>query len=175
MQWKLSLAMTGGLLILLASDAQAGRRGYRYPVGGQTIYQPAYQPAVQPSPSTDGQASVQSTSNYKAADAPNGNDALAEVNALRASRGLRPYVYDAGLTQAAGACATFRAQNRIAGHTSNDFAFVPAGSVARSGGCAAWPPSMGWGSCCTFDGYTYAGAAWCLGADGQRYMSLFVR
>jgi hypothetical protein len=70
------------------------------------------------------------------------------------------------------ACAAHRAANRIEFHTSNDFAF---GGGARATGCAAWPQGMGWGSCCTFESYTYAGAAWAIGADGRRYMSLFCR
>lgn len=104
-----------------------------------------------------------------------GFSALAEVNALRAQRGLPPYAYDDGLTKAAQAAATYRANYLIAGHTSNDFAFVPPGSSAGSAGCAAWEPSMGWGSCCCYDNYRFAGAGWSLGKDGRRYMHLFVR
>jgi len=104
-----------------------------------------------------------------------GDDALDEVNAARARRGLRPYLRDEGLTQAARDCAAFRADRRIQGHTASDFNFLPAGANAASAGCAAWEPSWGWGSCCTYDSYTYAGAAWVMGGDGRRYMSLFVR
>jgi hypothetical protein len=100
---------------------------------------------------------------------------LDEVNAARAARGLRPFALDENLARAASACAIFRAQNRMDGHTSNDFAFLPPGAQARSAGCAAWPAAMGWGSCCTFDNYQYAGAAFCVGPDGRRYMQLFVR
>jgi hypothetical protein len=102
-------------------------------------------------------------------------DALDEVNAARAARGLRPYVRDALLTSAATTCAEFRASRLISGHTANDFAAVPPGGMASASGCAAWPPGMGWGSCCTYEGYTYAGAAYAMGRDGQRYMHLFVR
>jgi len=102
-------------------------------------------------------------------------DALAEVNATRAARGLPPYIHDAGLTAAAAACAGFRAARLIEGHTSNDFAAVPAGTFASASGCAAWEPGLGWGSCCTYDRYTYAGAAYVMGRDGRRYMHLFVR
>ena len=100
---------------------------------------------------------------------------LDEVNAQRAQRGLRPYLLDENLARGAGACAVYRAQHQIAGHTNNDFAFLPPGTVARAGGCAAWPVGMGWGSCCTYDGYQFAGAGFCVGADGKRYMHLFVR
>ena len=101
-------------------------------------------------------------------------DALDEVNALRASRGLRPFIRDEALTQAAQTCATVRAQALCFGHTTNDFAALPPGSHAASAGCAAYPASMGWLSCCTNENYTYGGAAYAMGADGKRYMHLFV-
>ena len=104
-----------------------------------------------------------------------GEDALAEVNAARAARGLRPFTQDDGLTQAAKAAADYRAQHRIEGHTRNDFQFVPAGTTARAAGCAAWPQGQGWGSCCTYEKWTYAGAAFSIGPDKKRYMHLFVR
>jgi hypothetical protein len=100
---------------------------------------------------------------------------LDEVNAARAARGLRPYILDENLARGASACAQYRAVRGIAGHTHNDFSFLPAGTSAPAAGCAAWPVGMGWGSCCTYDNYTYAGAAFCVGADGKRYMHLFVR
>ena len=103
------------------------------------------------------------------------DDALAEVNAARAMRGLPAYIHDDNLYRAAAGCADFRAARLMAGHTSNDFAALPAGSFARSSGCAAWEPFMGWGSCCTYERYTYAGAAYTVGRDGKRYMHLFVR
>lgn len=103
------------------------------------------------------------------------SSALAEVNAVRAQRGLPPYTEDPALTTAAEGAAEFRAARLIAGHTANDFAFVPAGTNAAAAGCAAWEPSLGWGSCCTYESYRYAGAAWRMGADGRRYMHLFVR
>jgi hypothetical protein len=106
---------------------------------------------------------------------PGSAEALDEVNAARAARGLPPFIRDAGLTAAAAGCAEFRAARLIAGHTANDFAALPPGAYATSAGCAAWEPGMGWGSCCTFDRYTYAGAAYALGRDGRRYMHLFVR
>jgi hypothetical protein len=102
-------------------------------------------------------------------------DALDEVNATRAARGLRPYIRDENLTAAAAGCAEFRAARLMAGHTSNDFAALPAGTTASASGCAAWPVGMGWGSCCTYEGYTYAGASYTMGRDGNRYMHLFVR
>jgi hypothetical protein len=102
-------------------------------------------------------------------------DGLNEVNAQRAARGLRPFIRDEGLAQAARACAQFRAAHGLFGHTANDFAFVPAGTFATSAGCAAYPASDGWMSCCVYDNYTYGGAAWVTGRDGRRYMHLFVR
>jgi hypothetical protein len=100
---------------------------------------------------------------------------LNEVNAARAARGLRPFMLDENLARGASACAVYRARHRMEGHTSNDFSFLPPGAHARAGGCAAWPVGMGWGSCCTYDNYQFAGAAYCVGPDGKRYMQLFVR
>ena len=51
-----------------------------------------------------------------------GNDALAQVNAARAARGLKPFIKDADLTAGAINVADFRAARLMAGHTSNDFA-----------------------------------------------------
>jgi hypothetical protein len=108
------------------------------------------------------------------------DDALAEVNAARAQRGLKPYVNDPVLNAAARKCAEWRAARLCEGHCSlpqGDFTFLepvyPVGTCV--GGCAAWEPSWGWGACATYDGYTYCGAAWKLGADGKRYMHLFCR
>lgn len=103
------------------------------------------------------------------------DNALNEVNQWRARRGLRPFIFDAGLTQAARACAQVRAARRIEGHLPNDYAYLPAGVTARATGCAAATPAWGWLSCCMEENWTYAGAAWVMGADGQRYMHLFVR
>src|SRR5262245_44582457 len=55
--------------------------------------------------------------------------ALAEVNALRAARGLRPYVEDRALTAAARAAASYRASFLLEGHTQDDFAFLPSGAT----------------------------------------------
>ena len=103
------------------------------------------------------------------------DDALEEVNAERARRGLRPFLADPLLTQAARSCAKIRATNLIKGHLASDFVHVPAGASAAAAGCGALDPSWGWGTCCTYENYTYAGAAWVMGADGRRYMHLFVR
>jgi hypothetical protein len=102
-------------------------------------------------------------------------DALKEVNRERARRGLRPFKPDAKLARAAMAAAKYRAKRLIAGHTSNDFHYLPKGGRATATGCAAWPRGSGWGSCCTYDIWRRAGAAWALGRDGNRYMHLFVR
>lgn len=102
-------------------------------------------------------------------------DALDEVNAARAARGLRPFINDPDLALAALACADYRAERLMARHSDiGDLSFIPGGKKAVAG-CAAWPPSLGWGSCCTYENWTYAGAAQCLGRDGRRYMQLFVR
>jgi hypothetical protein len=102
-------------------------------------------------------------------------DALDEVNARRAAKGLRPFLKDEGLTQAAYSAASYRAARLITGHDPNgDFRHVPTGSFANYGGCAAWH-GTDWGSCCSDEDHTYAGAAWVRGADNRRYMHLFVR
>ena len=97
------------------------------------------------------------------------------VNAQRAARGLRPFVHDPLLTQAAEACASHRAGRFLFGHTANDFQFLPAGAVAHAAGCAAYPASYGFMACCTYEDYHYAGASSVMGADGKMYHHLFVR
>lgn len=102
-------------------------------------------------------------------------DALDEVNAIRRRSGLAPFLRDALLTRAAHSCARFRAARLMEGHTSNDFAHLPEGATAHAAGCAAWPQHMGFGACCVFENWTYAGAAWVIGKDGRRYCHLYVR
>jgi hypothetical protein len=101
-------------------------------------------------------------------------DALDEVNANRARRGLRPFIRDDALTSAAQGAAEYRASHGIVGHTRNDFGFVPSGSSARAAGCGAWPVGSGWGTCCTYENWTYAGASYSIRGN-TRYMHLFVR
>lgn len=104
------------------------------------------------------------------------SDALAEVNATRAARGLPPFQHDPYLCQAAFKAAQIRASRLLDGHLpESDFTCLPAGVHADAAGCAAWMPGDGWGSCCTYDGHQFAGAAWVIGRDGRRYMHLFVR
>ena len=102
-------------------------------------------------------------------------DALDQLNAQRKARGLRPYLRDDGLTRAAKGAAKYRAERLMDGHTRNDFSAVPPGSHASAAGCAAWPASMGFGSCCCYETWRYAGAASCRGRDGRIYHHLFVR
>lgn len=102
------------------------------------------------------------------------HDALAQVNALRKARGLRPFVRDDGLTRGAKHVAKFRADRLIEGHSANDFGGLPRGVKADAAGCAAWHGND-WGACCTYENWTYAGAGWCYGRDKRRYMQLFVR
>jgi hypothetical protein len=100
-------------------------------------------------------------------------EALAEVNEYRARFGLRPFVYDEALTLAAARCASVRAANRITGH-HNDYAYLPAGARADATGCGWAPPGHHWLTCCTEENWRNAGAAFVQGADGYRYMHLFV-
>lgn len=105
-------------------------------------------------------------------------DALAEVNAARAARGLKPYLNDPLLNQAAYAAASYRAAHLINGHVPGgrgDFQFLPAGADSHVAGCGGLDPSWGWGACGTYGNYTYCGAAWVMGKDGKRYMHAFYR
>lgn len=109
-------------------------------------------------------------------------EAMDELNAQRARKGIPPFIRDDGLTIAAGRAAAFRAARFMAGHTASDFAYVPAGSHADAAGCGAWAVGTvttdGWtfGTCCADDrGYRFGGAAWVMGSDGRRYMHLYVR
>jgi len=103
------------------------------------------------------------------------DDALTEVNAARAKRGLPPFIEDPNLTAGAKNLADVRAAALLRGHTSNDFKGLPVGTTASAAGCGALEPSWGWGACCTYDRYQFAGAAWAMGRDGRRYMHIFVR
>ncbi len=187
-------------LATVATGSEAGPPRRSYQPSYQPTYQPSYQPSYQSSPATPSAVMsasgvitsstpvVEYVSNYTPVVVASGTsdagfapadvsagDGLDEVNAKRAARGLRPFIRDENLTQAARACAAFRAANGLFGHTSNDFSFVPAGTSASSAGCAAYPASYGWMSCCTYENYTYGGAAYVTGRDGKRYMHLFVR
>lgn len=104
------------------------------------------------------------------------NDALDEVNAYRAKRGMPPFQHDAQLTEAALKAAKQRASRGIHGHLpESDFTCLPPGAKADAAGCGALEDSWGWGTCCMDDHYSHAGAAWVRGPDGLRYMHLFVR
>ncbi|MGN6136145.1 MAG: hypothetical protein ACTHOU_16785 [Aureliella sp.] len=171
-----SLIICAALLLVAETTVHAGpfRRYSRSATvvsNPRPVAMPA-QPATWSVPASSGGVATASFSNGS-----NGavNDGLAEVNAERARRGLRPFLPDPQLAQAASTCAQIRASRRIEGHLPNDFSYLPAGSTARSAGCGALEPSWGWGTCCTYENYTYAGAAWVMGVDGKRYMHLFVR
>ncbi len=192
--------LAGLTLVMVTIDSEAGIfRRRAQPVGPPVYRSPTFTPtAVMPvgvsvsSPTPGVTSPAEHVSGYAPAMTPAvtaadfsgtayapadglAGDGLDEVNAQRAARGQRPFLRDEGLTQAARACAQFRAAHGLFGHTANDFAFVPAGTFARSAGCAAYPAGYGWMSCCVHDNHTYAGAAWVTGRDGRRYMHLFVR
>lgn len=103
------------------------------------------------------------------------DNALDEVNAYRAKKGLPPFQHDPQLTIAAKRAAETRAKHLWAGHLQSDFACLPPGATADSAGCGALEDSWGWATCCMDDNYSHAGAAWVRGSDGKRYMHLFVR
>lgn len=177
----LRILLTVAAMTLLVADADAGpfRRGRPQPAFTQTNFQHTQ---ITPNGFTQTNIAQTTTPNTKTTDisqvTSGSPDALDEVNAKRASRGLRPFIRDPGLTVAAQRAADFRAKHHLFGHVMGgmgDFQFLPAGTNAASAGCAAYPASYGWMSCCTWESYTYAGAAWVMGSDGKRYMHLFVR
>ena len=161
--WRIvmRLILSALVVLLLVPDMQAGGRRRQRQYVQQVAAQPMH---MVPGP-------------YAGKDSSETN-ALAELNAARAKYNLKPYLPDPGLTQAANTCAERRASRLIAGHLpEGDLSTcVPSGVHAEAAGAAAWEPSSGWGSCCTYaTEFTYAGAAWRMGRDGRRYMSLFVR
>lgn len=170
----------GLVLAFLATIQFAEARGRRWSAPIQSASPSISAPGIQESSvggssfgSSLGESDIRQ-SNYSASNLGEATEALDEVNAVRAARGLPAFVRDEGLTTAALQIAAFRAKNQIQGHTNNDFAFLN-GAPASAAGCAAWPSSYGWGSCCTYENWRVAGAAWCIGPDGRRYMHLFVR
>jgi len=150
----LRLSLVVGLVLCMCSDTHAQRRRGRI--------QPVY--TSQPSQVSVSQQVVESNAT-----------ALDEVNKARAERGLKPFIHDPLLSVAAFEAATQRCKRGLHGHLENDFGCLPKGGHATAAGCGALEPSWGWGSCCTYDSYTHAGAAWVKGSDGLRYMHLFVR
>lgn len=162
-------------------SAQSRRQQRRAARNGQVTMNDAVSSTImlsQPSQSVnrattveESRASVAATQSLQGVD-----DALTEVNEYRARRGLPAFLPDPLLNQAAKACAKQRAARGIHGHLpESDFSYLPSGGNASSAGCGALEDSWGWGTCCMNDNYTYAGAAWYRGADGRRYMHLFVR
>lgn len=166
--------MAAFVFFAVATDVEAGPvRRSRQSSGRTATPAPAVPAAPIAAPIPEAKSATPAVE--KAATVNGVDDALAEVNAARAKRGLAPFLPDPQLNQAARTCAKIRAASFIEAHLASDFAYVPAGTTATSAGCGALEPSWGWGTCCTYDNYTYAGAAWVMGADGKRYMHLFVR
>lgn len=157
------------VLIFIPDVEAGGRRSRRY----QQQWQPM--PTVQPSKAMPAPVS---TKVPLKSDKDFSDNALAEVNAERAKRGLPAYINDPLLSKAALDAAAFRAANLIDGHVGGnrgDFAFLPSGAVSNTAGCGALEPSWGWGACGTFDNYTHCGAAWVMGSNGKRFMHAFYR
>lgn len=169
------IMLTVVLLVATFSTVEAGGRFRR----ATQNYQPysSCQPSTFMPVSTPSEASIGTVLPGPISTTPT-TSALDEVNTLRAKRGLRPFIHDQNLTIAAQATANFRAERFLFGHVQGgggDFQFLPAGTNANAAGCAAYPASYGWMSCCTYDNYQFAGAAFTIGRDGKRYMHLFVR
>lgn len=104
-------------------------------------------------------------------------DAMDEVNAKRARKGLPPLQRDPLLCQAAYECARQRAARNIHGHLpESDFSYLPSGAHATVGGAGALEDSWGWETC-AYDSMQYrvGGAAWVRGPGGLRFMHFFGR
>ena len=101
-------------------------------------------------------------------------DALDIVNKKRSEIGLPPLLKDDGLTVGAIRLSQHRASRLLAGHTSNDFQFLPPGASATASGCC-YTPRSDWGAC-AWDSRTYtrAGAAVAI-VNGRWFCSIFVR
>jgi hypothetical protein len=101
-------------------------------------------------------------------------DALEEVNNVRRSRGLPPFVKCPQLTAGALNVAQFRADRRIVHHTANDFSGLPVGTSAAAAGCGVEYPGFGFLACCMMENWTIAGAAKARDSSGRWYFHLFV-
>lgn len=181
--------LTGLALALAAASADAGplRRLFgRGGCGGGASYQhQSYSTQSYRATASAGgcgvyqtqSSSSQSFQSYQAAGfvAGGAQDALAEVNAQRAARGLRPFLPDPGLTVGAMRAAAERARRGLFGHLPNDFVMLPPGAHARAGGCAARGPGEPFAACCVLENWTYAGAATVVGPNGTAYHHIFVR
>lgn len=151
------LTLTG---VLFADHKARGRSAWAWAAASQPV---SDKPIVQ-------------TETAKTTASTGSNDALDEVNAYRAKRGMPPFQRDPQLTEAALKAAKQRATRGLHGHLpESDFTCLPAGATADAAGCGALEDSWGWATCCMDDNYSHAGAAWVRGADGLRYMHLFVR
>lgn len=157
------LVLTG---CLFADHKARGRSAWAWAVSSNSSESPNSSPTAQPAPTVKQPLTVASTGS---------DDALDEVNAYRAKKGLPPFQHDPQLTIAAKRAAETRASHLWAGHLQSDFACLPPGATADAAGCGALEDSWGWATCCMDDNYSHAGAAWVRGSDGKRYMHLFVR
>jgi hypothetical protein len=185
MRLMFTMLVAVAALVLAACDAEArGRRGGGCSGGGCGQAGGGCSGGVCPLPAVPPSEAPKALPGKKA-DAEvstDGSDALDEVNGWRVSRGMAPFAKCPQLTVGAHNVAKFRAAHGIAGHTPNDFAGLPAGCSASGAGSGAWPVGLvtttgeTFGACLTdSQRYTTAGAAWAIGADGRRYMQLFVR
>ena len=168
---------------------RCGRRGctvtYEYRKAVRAVQAPATpkEPAkaalkAEPKIETKSDVKIKEKKNKTVIKARTTTDALDQLNRQRMQRGLRPYVFDEGLTQAAERVASIKAASCHSGHLANDFAYLPPGCTASSAGADgskihASDPNFY--TCCMYDNYTYAGASMAIGPDGCKYMSLFVR
>lgn len=154
--------------LLLVTTVDAGGRRSRQRAAAQSNVVWDSQPVVSSAP-----VSAEATSQLKGSA-----DAMAEVNAKRASKGLPPLRKDSLLCQAALLVSKQRAARGIHGHLpESDFTYVhQVNGSASVGGCGALEDSWGWETC-AYDSpqYSVGGAAWVRGSDGLRYMTFFGR
>jgi hypothetical protein len=97
-------------------------------------------------------------------------DGMDEVNEWRKRSGMRPFVEDPAMTKFAQMKAEYRAARQLRnGHQGPK---PPAGWHEGTGEATA---DWGWLTCEMECDFQYAGAALCVGRDGQRYMVLVCR
>lgn len=143
------------IFVMFFLAAYSDARGRRTSGGGG--YQPSTGPAYRAVPNT-------------------AVDAMADLNARRASYGLPPMRTDPQLLQAAMNAASCRASLRCAGHLLNDYDALPQGVPGYPScvsGCGVYDGMFL--SCGSDDRRQLAGAAKALGSDGRWYCHLFVK
>jgi len=176
---RISMILSCLVTLYVVADVSAqGRRSQRRQVNwshntaDQSATMPQSTGANRATTAEESATNVATNKNLQGVD-----DAMDEVNAKRAMKGLPPLRKDPLLSKAALACAKQRAARNIHGHLpESDFSYLPSGASATVGGCGALDDSWGWETC-AYDSlqYTIGGAAWVRGPGGLRFMHFFAR